>query len=89
MLKRFWFIFDVPQTSPIVGMGCGVTAHDVSDAEKLIREQVFPLSGAQPIERVIPDIDIQTLEEKHLRMNIGNPAVRGVWFPFMPPPTPQ
>jgi hypothetical protein len=64
-------------------MGCGVTAYDLADARKLLQEQVFSNYGAELIDEVIEDIDISTLDDKHVRPNMGNPVVRGVWFPHV------
>jgi hypothetical protein len=33
------------------------------------------------IAKVVEDVDTRTLEEGHVRPNIGVPVVRGVWFP--------
>ena len=80
MLTRYWFKF-VKSPFGNLNLGCGITAYDLEDAHRFLREKVFPERGAQPIEAVVEDIDISTLEANHVRPNMGNPAVRGVWFP--------
>ena len=83
MSRRFWFTFTKPARPTILSMGCGVTAYDLADARKLLQEQVFSNYGAELIDEVIEDIDISTLDDKHVRPNMGNPVVRGVWFPHV------
>jgi hypothetical protein len=84
MLHRFWFEFavDRPQDLPPgARMGCGVTSPTVEEATALVRERVFGGMDLPPIRRVVSDIDISTLDPGHVRPNMGNPVVRGVWFP--------
>ena len=81
MLTSFWFIFERASEQSVLDMGAGVTAYDLADAKKLLEAQVFPLFGERPVESIITDVDIRTLEDKHVRPNMGNPAVRGVWYP--------
>ena len=83
MLKRFWFVFKPSAESSVLEMGCGVTAYDRADAEKLLEEQAFPFYGARSIDKVVEDVDVSTLDDKHIRPNMGNPAARGVWFPLV------
>jgi hypothetical protein len=64
-------------------MGCGITAYDLVDAHKMLREQVFPLFGEGIVDEVVENVDVRTLDEKHVRPNMGNPAVRGIWFPLL------
>ena len=83
MLTRFWFTFRQPAEPSFLNLGCGITAYDLTDAQKFLREQVFPIFGERVVDQVIEDIDVSTLEQNHVRPNLGNPAVRGVWFPAM------
>lgn len=85
MLRRFWFKFrrDRSKLLTVLDMGCGITAYDLEDARKVLREEVFQVHDEQPVEEIIEDIDVSTLEERHVRPNMGNPAVRGVWFPLL------
>jgi hypothetical protein len=82
MLQRFWFKFRNGAHPTILSLGCGVTAYDLSDAHEILREQVFSIYQEQLVVQVIADIDVSTLDEKHIRPNMGNPAVRGLWFPL-------
>ena len=81
MLRRYWFQFDLsPSESPAVsyGWGCGVTAYGYEDALTLLREVVFKDNDLPPIRNVVEDIDISTLDEHHVRPNMGMPVFRGV-----------
>jgi hypothetical protein len=82
MLKRFWFTFESSSIPSILNLGCGVTAYDLPDAQALLQRTVFPAYGDRCVKSITENIDISTLEEKHVRPNMGNPVVRGVWFPL-------
>jgi hypothetical protein len=81
VLRRYWFSFVRTDRISSLGLGCGVTALSRLDAERLIKEMVFPLLGEGEILAVVEDIDLNSLEENHVLPNIGNPSEPGVWFP--------
>jgi hypothetical protein len=81
MLTRFWFKFEKSTEPSVLDLGCGITAYDLHDAETFLREEVFPLFEERRVLEVMTNIDVRTLEERHVRPNMGNPAVRGVWYP--------
>jgi hypothetical protein len=83
VLKRFWFSFEKSKQPNNLNLGCGITAYDLPDAQRFLREQVFPSCGELPVKEINEGVDVRTLDEKHVRPNMGNPAVRGVWFPLM------
>lgn len=78
MLRRYWFSFVRTDRISSLGLGCGVTALSRLDAERLIKEMVFPLLGEGEILAVVEDIDLNSLEENHVLLNIGNPSEPGV-----------
>lgn len=88
MLRRYWFNFEIAQTSPL-SFGCGVTAYDKDDAIRTLRERVFArtwLTGLSstdvaPITQCIEDVDVRTLDQNHVVPNMGVVPCRGVWFP--------
>ena len=82
MLTRFWIRFQgtATETWPCT-LGCGVTAIDVAEAMALVETHVFQASGLPPVESVEENIDVSTLDPKHILPNIGLPYNRGVWFP--------
>jgi hypothetical protein len=65
----------------VLNIGCGVTAYDEHDARAMLADKVFPLYGFRDITSVTEDIDIGSLDEGHVRPNMGAPSNRGVWFP--------
>ncbi len=90
MLRRYWFTFELPQARARLvayGLGCGVTAYDYDDAIRLMKELVFISNEMPPIRAVVEDVDISTLDSKHVRINMGVPVYRGVWSPKRPPPS--
>jgi hypothetical protein len=85
MLRRFWFEFTVARPEdlpPGVRMGCGVTAHTLEQATALVQERVFGGAALPPTRIVVSDIEISTLDPGHVRPNMGNPVIEGIWFPL-------
>jgi hypothetical protein len=74
MLIPFWF-----ETS--VGLGYGVTAASLEEAMQLLRLCGYPRSG-EAITAVVPGVEFDALDQKHVVPNAGPTAVRGVWFPM-------
>ncbi len=74
-LRRFWF--------PVAGhLGVGVTAPTLSQARALAeaaRARVWP--NAPAIDDVIEDVDLQTLDARHVIPNMAPAVWPGVWFP--------
>jgi hypothetical protein len=83
MLTRYWFTFRKSGEPNVLHLGCGITAYDIADAQTFLREKVYALFGELPIDQVTENIDVRILEKNHVFPNIGNPAVRGVWFPSL------
>lgn len=82
-LRRFWFQFSRSIELPSgVRIGCGVSAFDRTDAMALLQDRVFTgLRAPEPVS-VFEDVDVSSLDPGHVLPNMGNPAVRGVWFPL-------
>jgi len=81
MLHRYWFTFEKTEAPCILNTGCGVTAVDDADARQIIEDQVYPVFGFQKIVHVVADVEISTLDQKHVIPNMTMPLARGVWFP--------
>jgi hypothetical protein len=81
MLHRYWLRFARSDTPSVLSMGCGITAYDEEDAKRLFEREVVPIFGRGEIVEIIQDIDVRTLDEGHVRPNMGAPSNRGVWFP--------
>jgi hypothetical protein len=63
-----------------LGLGCGVTARGYEDALRVMSERIF--NGPIPaIDTCVEDVDISTLDPKHVLPNIGNIFPRGIWWP--------
>ena len=82
MLTRYWFEFVRGGQATALSLGCGITAYNLDDARS--REEIFPLYGDRTVARVIEGVEVASLDETGVRRRLGNPAVRGVWFPVTP-----
>ncbi|MEA2354455.1 MAG: hypothetical protein QOD61_584 [Solirubrobacteraceae bacterium] len=81
-MRRFWFTFEPSQDlPPAVAYGCGVTTFNYDDAVALLQARVFTDHPMPPPRSVTEDVDVSELDPGHIRPNMGDPAVRGVWFP--------
>jgi len=80
MLKRFWFTFSPMRFNPL-NLGCGVAAYDKNDSIRLVRELVFADRQMPEIRELIDDVDVSTLDTKHVRPNMGVCPWRGIWYP--------
>jgi hypothetical protein len=80
-LHRYWFTFSSIAPYNALRLGCGVTAYDYEDAVSILLQTVFAGENEPKIEKVIEDVDVSTLDQKHLIPNMEPPIWRGVWFP--------
>jgi hypothetical protein len=82
-LHRYWFEFRAPRQElpPGSWLGCGVTAVDTEDAQRLLVQGPFRGAPLPTIERVVEDVDVSELDAEHVVPNMGDPTQRGVWFP--------
>lgn len=81
-LHRFWFQFKKIERPTPLNIGCGLTAYDYDDALRVLLEQVFVSDPLPIIEMCIPDVDVSSLDERHVLPNMGSVLPRGVWFPL-------
>ena len=82
---RYWFKFEIDTAfgfPPGIGIGCGVTAYDYSDALKLLDEKIFNTIARPPFAKIVENVDIRTLDQGHVIPNMNPPNYRGVWFPL-------
>jgi hypothetical protein len=84
VLTRYWFEFIRGGQATALSLGCGITAHNLDDARRMLRQEIFPLYGDRTVARVIEGVEVASLDETGVRRRLGNPAVRGVWFPMTP-----
>jgi hypothetical protein len=80
-LRKYWFRFQRFAKPTPLNLGCGVTAYNYDDALALLAARVFLGEPVPPIAQVIEDVDISTLDPKHVLPNLETPVQRGVWFP--------
>lgn len=82
-LHRFWFRFDPSAQRPpaATALGCGVTGVDREDAERLLSSILFDHAELPRVLEVVQDVDVRELDPGHVLPNIGDPSIRGVWFP--------
>jgi hypothetical protein len=85
-LKWFWIEFerDPNEVLPLgLGFGCGVTAWTSEDAFAVFQDRVVAyLREVSPTIKSMREIkSLDELEQNHVLPNIGNPVVRGVWYP--------
>jgi hypothetical protein len=77
-LRRFWF--------PIPGhMGIGVTAYTRAEAEGIAREAAASLHWDFHADGCVEDVDVRTLDQKHVIPNMGVVVRQGVWYPNLQP----
>ena len=82
-LHRYWFRFEADDRLLGTGtaLGCGATALDRADAEALISDRVFGGEPLPPVLSAVEDVDVRDLDQGHVIPNMGDPSIRGVWFP--------
>jgi hypothetical protein len=79
-MKRYWLTFQKVDRPHPINLGCGVTADGLQDALLMIRKAFPNLALGQPL-TVAEDIDISTLDARHILPNIGDVREEGVWWP--------
>lgn len=79
-LHRYWIRFDGSANHPGAAMGCGVSAVDRQDAVSLIAADLGE-AAVESIRDVVEDVDVRQLDEGHVIPNMGDPSLRGIWFP--------
>jgi hypothetical protein len=83
-LTRYWIEFErtAELQFPVgVSLGVGVTGRGRDDALGIVRERVFEGDELPAIAGLAEDVDISTLDERHVLPNMEPPNERGIWFP--------
>jgi hypothetical protein len=83
MLRRYWLELATTRTPSALNLGCGITAYDEADARRIFEDRVVTVFGSRAIMAMMADIDVSTLDQGHIRANMGDPSSRGVWFPLL------
>lgn len=81
-MRRFWIEFPVDDSTPLALVrGVGVTAENEDEALALVRRDVLRGEPLPLPSRIVPDVDVSTLDEHHVLPNVGVVIWRGIWFP--------
>jgi hypothetical protein len=78
-LIRYWFEFE--STPSRFATWVGVTAWTLDDARLLVSKEVFGGKELPPLNVLIEDVDVSTLDAGHVLPNMNPPNERGVWYP--------
>ena len=84
-MKRYWIEFskDPGHELPLfAARGVGVTARTKEDALNIVYSSILAGHPRPAVAKLIEDVDIATLDEGHVRPNMGNPVAPGIWFPL-------
>ena len=82
-LKKYWISFKKNTTPTVFNLGCGATASDRIDLQKVLdKSEILSRYPNLSIDKIEQISKIDELESKHVLVNMGNPAVRGIWFPL-------
>jgi hypothetical protein len=81
MYHRYWITFPRSERPTPLNLGCGVTAESEQAAIEMVRARIFQGQTFE-IERVVEDVSVADLDQGHVVPNMGNPVLRGIWFPL-------
>jgi hypothetical protein len=82
-VEVFWIQFvDATALPPGMHLGCGITAYDQSDVMQIFADRVHISHPDLKIASVRRVLSIDELEQGHVRPNMGNFLIRGIWFPL-------
>jgi len=98
-LTRYWFEFELPPYPPHDGIrldgdewwkpirrltyGVGVTGWDQRDCLGMISRHLLDGDDPPPLKTAVVDVDVRRLEQEHVVRNMGDCAVRGIWYPAL------
>ena len=77
-MHPYWVTFEGLEDLHELGLGVGVTAHGPDDAGSLIATVFGPLT----IKTISVVDDVTTLDQGHVRPNMGSIFIRGIWYPL-------
>ena len=76
MLRRFWF----PLSR---GFGIGVTAATENEAREMAEQTRERYFADAAFTGFVPDVEISSLDQRHVVPNAGPVVVHGVWYPCL------
>ena len=80
-MKLFWLNFKEDARGMLFRLGCGISAADIDDVWRIIKEHQVLSSMSQDVVS-IREISFADIDVNHVLPNSGNYAVRGLWFPI-------
>ena len=80
-LVRYWFEFGSEDAGRPSHPWVGVTAWTADDARHLLSEKLFNGEPLPPVVVFMQNVDVSTLDEKHVLPNIAPSNERGIWYP--------
>ena len=63
MLTRYWFEFVRGGQATALSLGCGITAYNLDDARRMLRQEIFPIYGDRATVRVLEGVEFASLDE--------------------------
>jgi hypothetical protein len=79
-IKTFWITFISNSLPSLFQKGCGVSAVDEFEALSIINSNKMVILYTSGVDNIKP-INIDDVEKNHILPNVGNFAVRGIWYP--------
>lgn len=71
LLHRYWITFLPGTKASLLNLGCGITAASWKEAENILRDKVFSRFGEREISGVIENMDVSSLDPRHVRPKSG------------------
>jgi hypothetical protein len=78
-MRPHWLTVENPPKFHFLGLGVGITAYSEEEVRKLFAEAFGPGFKVKDV-RTIHTMD--EIDQGHVRPNMGNHLVRGIWFPL-------
>jgi hypothetical protein len=77
-MRPYWLTIENPPRFSEVVLGVGITAHSEDEAKKLFAKTFGNELRVAEV-RVIHSAD--EIDQNHVRPNMGNFLIRGIWYP--------
>jgi hypothetical protein len=80
-MRRFWIAIEPLPYASNLNLGCGVTAETEEEAVAILLERAAASNDAVSIRSITLDVDVSTLDDRHVLPNVGNIFRKGIWWP--------
>ena len=80
-MQRFWIKIEPLPYPSSLNSGCGITANSADEAAAILLERAAAVGDKVSIVNITQNIDISTLDQKHVVPNMGNIFRKGIWWP--------